>query len=277
MLPATAAASCRGLVHGPVGHHDVRRAEPGRGGGGQRAHRARPRPPARSARPGCPAAWPSCSRAAAMPTLTRFAPAWSIPVSVCARLPVRSASAPSSARPGPACAAPARCRGPAGPGRGSGSRRPPSSRARRPPRAGAAPRGPRSARTGAGSARRAGCRSAGPAGRRWPTRRRGTCPPRRRPRPGCRWTPRTRRPRLGACDRSRSSLPSASPLTTARSSVPSGALLWLRPTTSTLMGSTAVSGHPGGHAHHRPPLRVEGENLQLDGQVDLTHVDPGAR
>ena len=37
--------------------------------------------------------------ATAMPTLTRFAPAWSIPVSACARLAVRSASVPSSPRP----------------------------------------------------------------------------------------------------------------------------------------------------------------------------------
>ena len=41
----------------------------------------------------------SRARATAMPMLTRFAPAWSIPVSAWARLAVRSASVPSSPRP----------------------------------------------------------------------------------------------------------------------------------------------------------------------------------
>ena len=50
---------------------------------------------------GSAAAGPPASRpcATAMPMLTRFAPAWSMPVSPCARRAVRSASAPSSPRP----------------------------------------------------------------------------------------------------------------------------------------------------------------------------------
>src|SRR6185437_13782712 len=35
---------------------------------------------------------------------------------------------------------------------------------------------------------------------------------------------------------------------------------------------TVVALPAGGYAHVRPPLRMEGEDLQLDGQIDLTHV-----
>ncbi len=108
---------------------------------------------------------------------------------------------------------------------------------------------------------------------------------------------------------SRSSLDSASPVSTARSSVATGALVWLSPTTSTLMSPTACASTPchrplrrhadvppaaaeprgrraavpaapatslaPGYPDHRPALRVEGEDLQLDRQVDLTHIHPG--
>ena len=39
---------------------------------------------------------PTASAAASIPTLTRLAPVWSIPVSECARLPVRRAAEPTS-------------------------------------------------------------------------------------------------------------------------------------------------------------------------------------
>ena len=74
----------------------------------------------------------------------------SIPVSARARLPVRSASRPSSPRTRPTVPCSPAKLAPSGPGRGSGPRRPPSSQARRPPRSGGSPHVPRSARTGTG-------------------------------------------------------------------------------------------------------------------------------
>ena len=147
-------------------------------------------------------------------------------------------------------------------------------------------------------------RSAGPAARRRPRRRRGTCRPRRRSPPGCRCSRPWNRPRPRRCSTSRSSLTRASPVSTARSSVAIGALLWLSPTTRMLMCATAwastplltaksqrrarirlaITLAPGPaflplpllrHADYRATLRVEGEDLQLDRQVDLTHIDAG--
>src|SRR6266568_4687505 len=96
-----------------------------------------------------------------------------------------------------------------------------------------------------------------------------------------------------ACTTSRSSLVRVSPLTAARSKAATGALLWLRPTTSTLTCSPPslwplVPGSPevlnarrrswrsrrGRGPGRRPALRMEGEDLQLDRQVDLPHVYP---
>src|SRR5580700_1997839 len=85
---------------------------------------------------------------------------------------------------------------------------------------------------------------------------------------------------------SRSSLTSVSPLTAACSRIATGALLWLRPTTSTLTsppplglrrelraGQVSV-GLIRVRPARRSALRVEGQDLQLDGQVDLPHVHP---
>ena len=71
-----------------------------------------------------------------------------------------------------------------------------------------------------------------------------------------------------------SSLPRVSSLAAARSRVETGALLWLRPTTRTLTRVPALAPLLGGASQSLgiPPLRVEGEDLQLDRQVDLTHV-----
>src|SRR6185436_4814236 len=48
--------------------------------------------------------------------------------------------------------------------------------------------------------------------------------------------------------------------------------------TGTVLTGTVLTGAADSvarHCDHRPPLRVEREYLQLNGQVDLTHIDPG--
>ena len=210
----TACAADRGgeplrAVEGAVGDDDPRRARTGLATVAASA----PIEPAPTTRTSAPSSGAEhARRPRSSPAVTSERPARSMPVSVWARLPTRSACCTSSlSDPADGAARPARCAARARPGRGSGSRRRPSSRGRRPPRTGARRPGPRSARRGAGSARRGRPRRAGRAARTARRGRRGTCRRRRRPRPGCRWRAPAPRRRGRWRATSSSSLACASP------------------------------------------------------------------
>ena len=112
-------------------------------------------------------------------------------------------------------------------------------------------------------------------------RHRGTSPRRRRPRPGCRWPgrpPRRCSRRCGPCAPARRARSASS---ATDSSTLMGADRWDSPRTTTLTGQPPAAPRPRRRGADAAPralgeglaLFVEGEDLQLGGQVHLAHVD----